>query len=345
MRDMRLMRLPPAPPMAQRIEESRKVWRDVETIVRKHKRTPLNDPDRVAYKYLYGMWADYRLYRAFVRDCFGVERRGREVCVIDEALLPRSRDEQFFYEAATQVLADYERELETIGNLIKAVPREDLGRVVCEYMIEDLENGIAEFASSRLRAWHEDVRETAAVGLAGWLLSNHVSWRGRQNIRIRRALESFGGKEESLDALLVSELPAAALIAWSERLPDEPLRPSGNRKKNLVSRVQKLLAELGGEGVEKKLLADHPQEDQTIGQTAAALAEFEREEALRQELNRLQDCVGEAQLSEQQRQVYELDIQTDRDVSAIARTLGITENHVYKVCKNYLDKLRRAAGL
>lgn len=184
-------------------------------------------------------------------------------------------------------------------------------------------------------------RQMASNAMAGWALSE-LSWSGEFGSRLRRALDNRYGS-------LLQELPAASLIAWEDREPQEPLRPAGAREKNLVSRTDENLRGLGNEAVIKDKLAEvelteharPPEED-------PGYEEVERRLTAEQELNQLEVWVEKAALSEQEKQVYKLDRQYDEDTRRIARELGKSDGHVRVVRKNYRDKIneaRKAAGL
>ena len=66
---------------------------------------------------------------------------------------------------------------------------------------------------------------------------------------------------------------------------------------------------------------------------------------MRQQLNAMQGWIERAGFSEQEQQVYELDMRLEEDTQAIARELGKSDGHVRVVRKNYRDKIRRAAAL
>lgn len=72
---------------------------------------------------------------------------------------------------------------------------------------------------------------------------------------------------------------------------------------------------------------------------------FELNETIRQERGQLEGWVEQAKLSGRERQVYELDMQTDFDTNTIACELNIPANKVRDYRSRYLAKFKRAAGL
>jgi hypothetical protein len=196
-------------------------------------------------------------------------------------------------------------------------------------------------------------REEHAENLAGWVRSRiGLGTNKRLGAVLREDLEPGG----SIFERLVAELLPTTVIAFddlrSERPPepigeDEPLLDLGRLKSSLVSRVEKLLEELGGQdaklGREGKLSGQRP--ESTIPDGEDGLGEFELRETLRQELETLKFLVERAAFSEQEARVFELDMQTDHDTAAIACELQLDPKTVRTYRKRYRDKLRRAAGL
>jgi hypothetical protein len=193
------------------------------------------------------------------------------------------------------------------------------------------------------------LREMQAKQVAGWV-GSHISLR--VNERLRAVLsERTGGTRGANFAELMKNLVPAAVVAWDELQLGEPLRP-GSGETNLVSRVERLLINEGSEAAKLErihrfadLEASPGSDREGAGLEDADLAEFERQETLRQQLNALQGWIERAGFSEQEQRVYELDRRMDEDTQAIARVLGRSDGHVRVVRKNYRDKIRRAAGL
>ncbi len=146
-------------------------------------------------------------------------------------------------------------------------------------------------------------------------------------------------REEGDDASnrLLRELPAAVMYEWGN--PPDSYSP-------FLQRVARLLE---GEGSEqkrlkrnRKLASDTPT---AIGGEDEDLAEFERQETLRQNLKRLESWVQVAGLSTSEAQIFKLDLETDFDTAGISQELGKSPSTVRQWRKRYLDKIRRAAGL
>ena len=68
---------------------------------------------------------------------------------------------------------------------------------------------------------------------------------------------------------------------------------------------------------------------------------FELEETLRQQRDQLLRWIEEVKFPEQERRVYELDMQTDYDTEAIARDLNIATETVRTNRKRYHGKIRK----
>jgi hypothetical protein len=209
---------------------------------------------------------------------------------------------------------------------------EEQGRAVCAAFFRafDAEPILIDFIRQNLT--NPGIQEDGAAALAGWV-GAHIDLKLNQ--RVTAALR---------DNDLVRELPAAVALAWSEQMTDEPLRPTGERRRNLVSRTEWYLSRVGNEGDEKfGRIAAEELDEQAIAGPTDDLEEFELRETFRQELNTVR-----AEFSPRERQVYELDIQTDHDTAAIARELDITADTVRGVRKRYRHKIRgarQAAGL
>lgn len=184
------------------------------------------------------------------------------------------------------------------------------------------------------------LREEATGRLAGWVASK-ISLN--TNHRLYYPLAEQGQKP--FDALL-GELPAATLVEW------EAARREGLLKdfKNLVIHS---VEELGREAlIRSGKVLDTSFVD--VGGASASnitagededLEEFELRETLRQQLDQLPYWIEKAKFSERQRQVYELDMQTNYDTEAIARELDIDPDTVRQHRMRYTDKLRTATGL
>jgi hypothetical protein len=129
----------------------------------------------------------------------------------------------------------------------------------------------------------------------------------------------------------VEELLAAMYIEWNQEQWTERL-PA------FVNRVTERLKNEHGLKKKHKQLDDEllpSMEDQD-------LAKFERQETLRQDMNRLRGWVRSARFSEREAQVYELDMKTNEDTNLIARKLDTTSGNVRALRKRYRDKLREA---
>lgn len=176
-------------------------------------------------------------------------------------------------------------------------------------------------------------RAASINAAAGWSRAN-LSWYGRPGGELRRAL----GEYERLS----EELPGASLIAWEDRAPSEPLRSTGKREENLARRVAKEIVAAGNEDATRPGTLVHDALGSVIegasGQHDELLEEFEFRVTAQQVL-------AQAKLTERERRVYELDMQTGCDAAYIARELGITESTVRGHRKNYTAKMRKVAGL
>ncbi len=135
------------------------------------------------------------------------------------------------------------------------------------------------------------------------------------------------------------ELPGAVMDGWGE---------TRNSNIPLLSRVDRLLSKTGSESArlarDGKLAETLSSSENMLGGSDEDLAEFERQETLRQELKRLEGWIKSAKFSEREAQVYELDMQMDYDTAAIARKLSIDTSTVRQYRKRYQDKVRKAAG-
>lgn len=224
--------------------------------------------------------------------------------------------------------------------------RDEMDAACLKRMLYALETSVLSrnVVNSRRGELPEKDRAAASNALAGWSLSN-VSLRGKAGGSLRRALGT--DPEETQYARFLKELPGATQIAledWSKA--GEPLRPAGDGYKSLVRRVAGLLERSGSEAATKpNKVTDLDLSRRDYGGGDDLLEEFEAEETLRADLGRLKDWVEKASLSEQERQVYELDMQTDYNATVAAQQLHIPEGQVRAVRKRYHDKLRKAAGL
>ena len=103
-----------------------------------------------------------------------------------------------------------------------------------------------------------------------------------------------------------------------------------------VHRVQIIHEAFGAETQE-----EDARSEERFGEADELLREFELWETA-------QEWVKQAKLSDQEKQVLDLDLRFHRDTRRIARELGRAEGHVRVVRKNYRNKLgeaRKAAGL
>jgi len=188
------------------------------------------------------------------------------------------------------------------------------------------------------------LREMQAKHVAGWV-GSHISLGANKSLKAVLSDKTGGSRGENF-AELVKELVPSTIVAWDELQPGEPLQP-GSGATNLVSRVERLLINEGNETskLERKGRLANLETEPLSDREEYELEEFERQETLRQKLNALEGWVEQAGFSEQERRVYELDLQTSGDTEAIARELGRSKGHVRVVRKNYRDKIRKAAGL
>jgi hypothetical protein len=195
----------------------------------------------------------------------------------------------------------------------------------------------------------EAARSASANVAAGWSLAN-LSLRGKHGDVLRRVLGEQAPLTVQYERFL-QELPSASLIAWEDREPTEPLRSTGKREKNLARRVAANIERTGDEGTTKpgRLVYDtFGAENQALGgQIGEALGQNDQllEAFTLVELAKLEAWAETATFSEQEQRVYELDKGLDNDTAAIARELDIAETTVRVVRKNYITKIRKAAGL
>jgi hypothetical protein len=184
--------------------------------------------------------------------------------------------------------------------------------------------------------YHPDgVRAGSTFSVAGWA---HLHLNRNVNRRLGAALSAV----EQLE-----NLPGTVPLAWEEWTIGEHLLP-GRGGTSFISRVAKMLEELGSESARLARagkLADTPSplEDRLSGGDQD-LAQFERQETLRQELDQLGGWIQNAGFAEREAQVYELDMQTDFDTDAIARELQVKPGTVRGLRKRYQDKLRKVVG-
>jgi hypothetical protein len=208
---------------------------------------------------------------------------------------------------------------------------EEQGRAICAAFFRafDAEPILIDFIRQNLT--NPGIQEDGAAALAGWV-GSHIDLKLNQ--RVTAALR---------DSDLVRELPAAVALAWSERMADEPLRQTGERRRNLVSRTEWYLSRVGNEGDEKfGRIAAEELDEQAIAGPTDDLEEIELRETLQQELNTLRSWIELAEFSPLERRVYELDMQTNHDTAAIARQLDIKDGTVRAVRKRYRAKAQEA---
>lgn len=173
-----------------------------------------------------------------------------------------------------------------------------------------------------------------------WLaavLTGHTSARVSlaRNRRLAAAMRE-GGTPPA--ARLKQELPGAVMHEWGTTLD----RASGFV--SLLGRVTRLLEGQGSE--QQRLERDGrlagPRE---LDGGDEDMAEFERRETQRQDLQRLKGWIDQANFSPREARVYELDMSTNFDTEAIAHELEIKASTVRVLRKRYEDKIRKAARL
>jgi len=181
----------------------------------------------------------------------------------------------------------------------------------------------------RIRAWH------AAV-TAGWVGSKINLGRNR---RLAAALTNEkGGAQQAL----LRELSSATFVEWA----------ATRNNKDLVSGVVRSLEKLGRESaIRPSKVRDAPLEEDVIQRSLYAgaededLREFELQETLRQDSERLKVWAESAGFSGREAQMHELDMRTDFDTAAAAQAMNVSENKARDYRSRYLAKLRRVAGL
>ena len=293
------VRLPPMPRVEDRIKESRETWRLVERGIAEAELKVAEDPVGCALRYIEDLKDDYVLFRDFLRDHFGVERRDGEVQVVDATLLPKANDERFFYEAAAMTLSACEADIAAALDLFEAVPWGDFSQAICRFVLEELKHAVAESGNMcEGVTQHPELRKAGAIGLSGWVLAQRNPMQHR---RVRAALRSWEGSQ---DERLLGELPGAVALAWHDRPLDEPLRPTDNRSKNFVSRVEMLLSQVGSEAAEKTKATDEPLEENLHPHDEDELDAFARREQRIQLMRELHQMMRAAKLSPNEWQVF-----------------------------------------
>lgn len=214
------------------------------------------------------------------------------------------------------------------------------GRAICEIFLETVDQAPAVFAGAVQQRWpgNPRIRDRALESLVGWVgarLKLAPGWD--LTMVLGEHAEDTPFKGAATFERLIGELPGAVAIEWVALAGDEPVA-------RLASRVERQLISAGGESakLQRKDRLDDKKPEAPLGAYDDDLEEFERRETLKQQLNALQRWVENARLSEQQMQVYELDMQLAHDTAAIARRLGIPKNQVLQVRKNYRDKISKA---
>jgi DNA-binding NarL/FixJ family response regulator len=306
-------------------------------------------------------WANTLGHLRFLRqrsvELYGLDVDRYGLIILNEVLIPAEdepsswEDSIPFYgsiEAVTFavfLVTEYSGCSISFAGMKRAYRRPDIwgihvAEAVCEHY--------AEMLRSQPRSWFvaiETVRKTfprvarpaaLAEALTGYFITQLSP---NNNPRLRSALWAEKTMEESLYEVLLRDLPAESLAAWAER--------GHNDLKELRNQIAGRLESLGRESSSKDRLAQMPDEMPEPKDEENILEAFVHRETLHQELEQLRVWAEQTKLSEQQRQVYELDMLLDYDTRTIARELGITEGHVRQVRKNYQDKIkvtRRAAG-
>jgi hypothetical protein len=214
------------------------------------------------------------------------------------------------------------------------------GPAVCDVFLETLDEAPAVFAGVVQAKWpgNPRVRERATASLAGWVgarLRLTAGWD------LTRVLGEQAGdarfKHAAAFERLVGELSGAVAIEWAALEGEEPAA-------RLVGRVEQQIIRAGDESarLQREGRLGGEQAEASLGVDEEDLGAFERRETAKQQLDALQGWLEHAKLSEQQRQVFEMDILMDHDAGAVARELGIPKNQVLQVRKNYRDKINRA---
>ena len=178
--------------------------------------------------------------------------------------------------------------------------------------------------------FQETFLEELTVSVAGAVRSRINLER---NKRLRSALGAHPHKQ------LLEELPPALLVevdAFQDSWELDTLRT------RMVSQLEK-------EGSEQLSPGKFPN---VVGAEDEDIAEFERRETLRQEVDQLRRWVEKAEFSPSERIVYEFDLRIGTDFAtmaeatkAAARALNDKPETVRVFRKRYRDKLRRVAGL
>lgn len=242
--------------------------------------------------------------------------------------------------------------LEPVGPMASSAA--DLDRACFDRMLYAFELNplIRNHISVRNSKESEADRLAASNAVAGWSLAN-LSLKGTPGGALRHALGAEASPKAQYERL-VKELPTASLIAWEDRVPEEPLRSTGKRQTNLARRIAAILEKVGNEDTTRlgklthQIFGTAEQEEdrrvgQVVGEAEPLLEEFECQETARQELKQLRTWVENAGFSGQEKRVYEADMRTDCDTAAIANELGMPAGQVRVVRGNYRKKIRKVA--
>jgi hypothetical protein len=184
----------------------------------------------------------------------------------------------------------------------------------------------------------------AVVGMLAALVRSQLKVHGR----LGGALATEGKPQEVLLRVLpgavADELGRLNAAAAGKEEDDAYLEDLRQIKDDGRRDVVRVLTNRVARQIEARMAKEaSPGPEQGI--TDGDLEQFEQDETLRQEIAGLQEWTVRALLSEQQKQVHDLDMETDHDTKTIAATLGISPDQVRKVRHDYRVQIRKAAGL
>jgi hypothetical protein len=291
------------------------------------------DPAGAAYTFIETAHDEYRNWQGVLRNRFGIDWRlpGRPR-VVDPERLPQTLRQHCDCSEAIKACTTWGGAWILMHAAMSQarLSDEDSAQAACRAFSRVLSIVPAFFGKDMgLQEDHEAMQRRAAEGLASWVASR-VSFSIAGDLKASIAKLAYEGDVPFFHRF-VEELLAAMYIEWNQEQWTERL-PA------FVNRVTERLKNEHGLKKKHKQLDDEllpSMEDQD-------LAKFERQETLRQDMNRLRGWVRSARFSEREAQVYELDMKTNEDTNLIARKLDTTSGNVRALRKRYRDKLREA---
>jgi DNA-directed RNA polymerase specialized sigma24 family protein len=320
------------------VHRIRQMWHEFNNALKDFERRAEKNPKACAEEALRKIAYESNLYRVSHKRLFGLDLK-RKAEWWGQVPLPSDPDSRALFVGCVVLYELFQGTWKVYREAIKRpdLNGDNLARAMCEIYVEArltepyLLARSTEIVSKQVP---DKVREESLTEeLTGYFLAQLSASPG---YRLGRALREAGPPSSAM----LQELPAQALIAWDERGDKEFVL------KRLKNRIAESVARQAREASIRPDKVDDPDDEPAdVGLPDADLEQFEREETLRQELAILRAWVERAGLSEQQKQVYELDMSTNFDTEAISRQLGISRGHVRKVRHDYREKIKTAAGL